>query len=59
MDNNKERKDIKESPGLIEPHGGYQNLKSYQTATKTTGRTLSKRGWVYGAALSKATRDKG
>jgi restriction system protein len=30
MDNNRERKDLKKSPGLIKPHGGYQNLKSYQ-----------------------------
>ncbi len=28
--NNKEQKNRKETPGLIEPHGGYQNLKSYQ-----------------------------
>ena len=28
--NNKEKKNRKETPGLIEPHGGYQNLKSYQ-----------------------------
>jgi four helix bundle suffix protein len=30
MDNNNDKKKLKESPGLIEPHGGYQNLKSYQ-----------------------------
>lgn len=30
MDNSKDKKPAKASPGLIEPHGGYRNLKSYQ-----------------------------
>lgn len=30
MDKNEENKKTKPSPGLIEPHGGYRNLKSYQ-----------------------------
>lgn len=30
MDKKEERKNSKPSPGLIEPHGGYRNLKSYQ-----------------------------
>jgi four helix bundle suffix protein len=32
MDNNQEKKDLKARPGLIEAHGGYRNLKSYQMA---------------------------
>jgi restriction system protein len=32
MDNNREKKDRKVPPGLIEAHGGYRNLKSYQMA---------------------------
>ena len=32
MDDIKDQKKRKEAPGLIEPHGGYQNLKSYQMA---------------------------
>ena len=32
MDDNREQKKRKEAPGLVEPHGGYQNLKSYQMA---------------------------
>ncbi len=30
MDSGKEKKNSKASPGLIEAHGGYRNLKSYQ-----------------------------
>ncbi len=30
MDNNEEKKKTRSSPGLIPPHGGYANLKSYQ-----------------------------
>jgi len=30
MDSGKEQKKLRESPGLIEPHGGYHNLKSFQ-----------------------------
>jgi restriction system protein len=30
MDDNEKKKKTKPSPGLIEPHGGYRNLKSYQ-----------------------------
>ncbi len=30
MDSNQEKNKKKPSPGLIEPHGGYANLKSYQ-----------------------------
>jgi len=30
MDDSKEQKKRKDPPGLIEPHGGYQKLKSYQ-----------------------------
>jgi four helix bundle suffix protein len=30
MDKKEEKKNSKTSPGLIEPHGGYRNLKSYQ-----------------------------
>jgi len=30
MDDRKDKKERKPSPGLIEPHGGYRNLKSYQ-----------------------------
>ena len=32
MDDKKDQNKRKEAPGLIEPHGGYQNLKSYQMA---------------------------
>jgi four helix bundle suffix protein len=30
MDKKEDKKERKPSPGLIEPHGGYRNLKSYQ-----------------------------
>jgi four helix bundle suffix protein len=30
MDDHMDKKERKPSPGLIEPHGGYRNLKSYQ-----------------------------
>jgi len=30
MENNKDKETSKSSPGLIEAHGGYRNLKSYQ-----------------------------
>ena len=30
MEDKREKRDAKASPGLIEPHGGYRSLKSYQ-----------------------------
>lgn len=30
MEDKREKRDAKASPGLIEPHGGYRSLRSYQ-----------------------------
>jgi four helix bundle suffix protein len=65
MDRKEERKTSKPSPGLIEPHGGYRNLKSYQmselvydAATAFCNRLIDRRSRTHDQMVQAARSGK-